>query len=64
MYKINMKHEKRRFVLYFIALYIIQLCSGITHGMVLNEDIYAQRFQKLIYLHLFTECFMISHQSA
>ena len=33
--------------------YIIQLCSGITHGRVLNGEPYAQRFQKLIYLHLF-----------
>ena len=44
---------------------IIQMCSGITHGRVLNGDFYAQRFQNLIYLHLFTDCFMtISIQSS
>ena len=26
-------------------IYIIQLCSGITRGRVLNEKLYAQRFQ-------------------
>ena len=31
---------------------MIQLCSGITHGRVLNGELYAQRVQKLIYLHL------------
>ena len=35
-----------------------QLCSGITLGRVLSGEPYAQRFQKLIYLHLFTDCFM------
>ena len=34
------------------------MCSGITRGRVLNEEPYAQRFQKLIYLLLLTECFM------
>ena len=50
----------------FTLLYfIIQLCSGITHGRVLNGELYAQVFQKLIYLHLFTDCFMkISLQSS
>ena len=44
---------------------IIQLCSGITHGRLLNGELYAQRFQKLIYLHLCTDCFMkISLQSS
>ena len=43
---------------------VIQICSGITRGRVLNGELYAQRFQKLIYLHLFTDCFMkISPQS-
>ena len=37
---------------------IIQICSGITHGRVLNGELYAQRLQKLIYLHLSTDCFM------
>ena len=31
---------------------IIQICSGITHGRVLNGELYAQRLQKLIYLCL------------
>ena len=33
-------------------------CSGITRGRVLNGKLYAQRVQKLIYLYLFTDCFM------
>ena len=37
---------------------MIQLCSAITRGRVLNGELYAQRFEKLIYLHLFTDCFM------
>ena len=32
--------------------YIIQLCSGIMRGRVLNGELYAQRFQKLIQRHL------------
>ena len=45
--------------------FIIQVCSGITHGRVLIGKLYAQRLQKLIYLHLFTDCFMkISLQSS
>ena len=41
------------------------MCSGITHGRVLNGELYAQRFQNLIYVHLFTDCFMnISPQSS
>ena len=32
------------------------MCSGITCGGVLNLELYAQRFQKLIYLPLFTDC--------
>ena len=34
------------------------ISSGITFGRVLNEELYAQRFQKLMYLQLFTDCFM------
>ena len=34
------------------------MCSGITRGRVLNGELYAQRFQTLIYLHLFTDCFL------
>ena len=32
--------------------YIMQMCSGITRGRALNGELYAQRLQKLIYLHL------------
>ena len=47
------------------VIHIIQRCSGITRGRVLNGELYAQRLQKLIYLHLFTDCFMkISLQSS
>ena len=35
--------------------HIIQMCSGITHGRVLNGEIHAQRFQRLIYPHLFKD---------
>ena len=37
---------------------MIQIYSGITSGRVLNGELYAQRLQKLIYLHLLTGCFM------
>ena len=37
---------------------MIQICPGITSGRVLNGELYAQRLQKLIYLHLLTGCFM------
>ena len=36
---------------------MIQNCSGITSGRVLNGELYAQRLQRLIYLHLLTGCF-------
>ena len=43
---------------------VIQMCSGITCGRMLIGELYAQRFQNLIYLHLFTDCFIkISPQS-
>ena len=29
------------------------MCSGVTHDKVFNGELYAQRFQKLIYLYLF-----------
>ena len=35
-----------------------QMCSGITPGRVLNGELYAHTLQKLIYLHLSTDCFM------
>ena len=38
--------------------YTIQIFSGISRGRVLNGELYAQRLQKLIYLHLSTGCFM------
>ena len=41
-----------------MCIYIIQLCSGIPRGRVLNKELYVQRLQKLIYLHLVTDCFM------
>ena len=37
---------------------MIQIYSGISSGWVLNGELYAQRLQKLIYLYLFTDCFM------
>ena len=37
---------------------IVQIYVGITPGRVLNGECYAQRLHKLIYLHLFTDCFM------
>ena len=43
---------------YLLYLFIIQICSGIIRGKVLNGDLYAQRLLMLIYLHLFTSCFM------
>ena len=33
------------------------MCSVVTHDRVLNGEHYAQRFQKLIYLHLFADLF-------
>ena len=39
-------------------MHVTQICSGITLGRVLNGDLYAQRLQKLINLHLSTDCFM------
>ena len=52
-----------------LAVYLqvkkIQFYSGITRGRVLNGELYAQRLQKLIYMHLFTDCFVkISFQSS
>ena len=35
----------------------MQICSGVTRGKVLHGELYAQRLQKLIYLHLSTDCF-------
>ena len=44
---------------------MIQICSGITSGRVLNGELYAQRLQNIIYLHLLTGCFVkISLQSS
>ena len=41
-----------------IFSHIIQIYPGITRGRVLKGEFYAQRLQKLIYLYLFTDCFM------
>ena len=38
-------------------VHMIQICSGITSGRVLNGEFYAQRLQKLVYLHLLAGCF-------
>ena len=47
-----------------INIDVSQICCGITYGRVLNGELYAPRLQKLIYLHLSTDCFMkISLQS-
>ena len=35
----------------YSSIYIIQICSGITRGKVLNGELYTQRLQKLIYLY-------------
>ena len=40
------------------TIHVIQICSGITCGRVLNGELYTQRLQKLIYLHSYTDCFM------
>ena len=44
--------------------YTIQLCSGVTYGRVLNGELYAQTFQKLIYLHLYVFVSMIEEKSS
>ena len=36
--------------LYDVDIHVIQICSGITRGRVLNGELCAQRLQKLIYL--------------
>ena len=41
-----------------MSKHIIQIYSGIVCGRVLSGELYAQRLQKLIYLYLFTDCFM------
>ena len=48
----KVKMSKNSFIL------VIQMCSGITRGSVLNAELYALRFQKLIDVHLFADCFM------
>ena len=46
------------------SFFIIQIYSGITIGRVLNRELYTNRFKKIIYLHVSTDCFMkISLQS-
>ena len=36
---------------------MIQICSRIISGRVLNGELYVQRLQKLIYLHLLNRLF-------
>ena len=40
-----------------ILMSVIQMCSGITRGGVLNGELYAQGFHKLFYLHLLPDSF-------
>ena len=42
----------------YTVIYMVQICSGITSGRVLNGELYAQKLQKLICRHLLTGCFM------
>ena len=37
---------------------MIHIYSGITHGRMLNGELYTQRWQKFIYLYLSTHCFI------
>ena len=54
---LNLKYT----VIFALAIYMklkyhrIQFCSVITRGRVLTGERTAQRFQKLIYLHLFND---------
>ena len=41
-----------------LMLYNSNVFYNITRGRVLSGELYAQRFQKFIYVHLFTDCFM------
>ena len=54
---INM-NLKQKWVACVIDKHMIQICSGITSDRVLNGELYTQRLQKLIYLHLLAGCFM------
>ena len=47
-------------IILFIFYTIIQICSGITRGRELSGELYAQSLQKLIYLHLSTDCYLQS----
>ena len=42
----------------FITICIIQIWFGTTRGWEVNGELYAQRLQKLIYLHLSRDCFI------
>ena len=42
----------------YVSVHMMHLFSGITSGRVFNEERYAQRLQKLIYLYLLTGCFL------
>ena len=53
---VELKHNTAE--LYYTYTCIIQNYSRITHGRVLNGELYAQRLQKVIYMYLFTDYFM------
>ena len=44
------------------ASFVVQICYKTKCGRVLNGKLYAQRLQKLIFLHLSTDCFISLHQ--
>ena len=45
-----MQDRSEAFNILVICIPIIQIYSGITHGKVLNGELYIQRLQKLIFL--------------
>ena len=49
--RVGVSYRFYLFIYLFIYIFIVQLCSGITGGTVLNGELYIDRFQKLIYLH-------------
>ena len=53
---ILLKNNAKAVMVSTLQLHKIQM--WITRGRVLNEELYAQRFHRLIHLHLFTEYFM------
>ena len=55
------EHNKLNSVeeMFALSYHIIQIYSGNTRGRVLNRELYTQRLQKLIYLYLSANCFII-----